>query len=90
MPYIDYVLSMQVHQLMRGKKMWGMTDKKYQFDLTENQVNLINKLIEEKFQLASDMNEAVDNGVELISLACHLNSKLGFNQGFEKSMEVEE
>lgn len=67
-----------------------MNDKKYRFDLTENQVNIINNLIEEKFQLASDMNEAVDNGVELISLACHLNSKLGFNQGFEKSMELED
>ena len=67
-----------------------MNDKKYQFDLTKNQVKIINNLIEEKFQLASDMNEAVDNGVELISLACHLNSKLGFNQGYEKSMELEE
>lgn len=67
-----------------------MTDKKYRFDLTENQVNIINNLIEEKFQLANDMNEAVDNGVELISLACHLNSKLGFNQGFEMAMETEE
>ena len=67
-----------------------MSEKKYQFDLTENQVNMINNLIEEKFQLASDMNEAVDNGVELISLACHLNSKLGFNQGFEMAMEVDE
>lgn len=67
-----------------------MSEKKYQFDLTESQVDMINKLIEEKFQLASDMNEAVDNGVELISLACHLNSKLGFNQGFEMAMEVDE
>ena len=67
-----------------------MSEKKYRFDLTENQVNMINKLIEEKFELASDMNESVNNGVELISLACHLNSKLGFNQGFERCMEVEE
>ena len=67
-----------------------MSEKKYRFDLTESQVNMINKLIEEKFQLASDMNETVDNGVELISLACYLNSKLGFNQGFEVAMEVEE
>ena len=51
---------------------------------------MINKLIEEKFQLASDMNESVNNGVELISLACYLNSKLGFNQGFEKSMELQD
>ncbi|WP_105300568.1 hypothetical protein [Anaerococcus marasmi] len=67
-----------------------MSEKKYQFDLTENQVNMIDKLIEEKFQLANDMNESVNNGVELISLTSYLNFELGFNQGFEKSMEVEE
>ncbi|ACV28847.1 Uncharacterised protein [Anaerococcus prevotii] len=67
-----------------------MSDKKYQFKFTEKQVEMINELIEDKFQLASDMNEQVINGVELISLAAHLNFELGFNQGYEKSMEVEE
>ena len=65
-------------------------DKKYQFNLTEKQVEMINELIENEFQLASDMNERVDNGVELIYLASYLNFELGFNQGYEKSMEVEE
>ena len=64
-------------------------DKKYQFNLTDKQVEMINELIENEFQLASDMNEVVDNGVELISLASHLNFELGLNQGYEKSMEVE-
>ncbi|KWZ87073.1 hypothetical protein HMPREF3224_02048, partial [Anaerococcus hydrogenalis] len=63
---------------------------KYQFNLTEKQVEMINKLIENEFQLASDMNETVENGVELISLTSYLNFELGFNQGYEKSMDVEE
>lgn len=67
-----------------------MKDKKYQFNLTEKQIEMINQLIEDKFELASDMNERVDKGVELISLAAYLNFELGFNQGYEKSFEVEE
>lgn len=67
-----------------------MKDKKYQFNLTEKQVEMINELIEDKFQLASDMNDVVNNGVEFMSLAAYLNFELGFNQGYEKSMEVEE
>lgn len=67
-----------------------MKDKKYQFNLTEKQVEMINELIEDKFQLASDMNDVVNNGVEFMSLAAYLNFELGFNQGYEKSMEVKE
>lgn len=67
-----------------------MKDKKYKFNLTEKQVEMINNLIDDKFQLASDMNDVVINGVDLISLAAYLNFELGFNQAYEKSMEVEE
>lgn len=61
-----------------------MRDKQYQFNLTEKQVDIINELIKNEFQLASDMNEAVINGEELISLGCHLNFELGFNKGIEE------
>ncbi|EEI83521.1 hypothetical protein [Anaerococcus tetradius] len=67
-----------------------MKDKKYQINLTEKQLVMINELIEDKFQFASDMNEVVEDGVELMSLAAHLNFELGFNQGYAKSLEVEE
>lgn len=63
---------------------------KYQFNLTEKQVEMINKLIENEFQLASDMNETVENGVELISLSSYLNLNLGFEKGVEQQLEIEE
>lgn len=67
-----------------------MRDKQYQFNLTEKQIDMINDLIKNEFQLASDMNEAVINGEELISLGCHLNFELGFNKGIEEFGRVED
>lgn len=64
------------------------TYKKYEFELTEEQIELINELIEDKFDLASDMNEVVINGTKLISLASYLNFKLGFEKGKEEHGEV--
>lgn len=65
-------------------------DKRYQFNLTERQVELINELIEGSFELSMDMDAVPNNGIELMSLAAGLNFELGFNQGYEKSLEVEE
>ena len=65
------------------------TYKKYEFELTEEQVELINTLIENEFQLASDMNEVPYNGTKLISLASYLNFKLGFWKGREELVKVE-
>lgn len=65
-----------------------MTDKKFEFELTEEQVELINTLIENEFQLASDMNEVPYNGTKLISLASYLNFMLGFWKGREELVEV--
>lgn len=65
-------------------------NKQYQFNLTEKQIDMINDLIKNKFQLASDMNEVVINEEELIFLGCHLNFELGFNKGVEEFGRVEE
>ena len=65
-----------------------MTDKKFEFDLTEEQVKIINTLIENEFQLASDMNEVPYNGVKLIELSSYLNFKLGFWKGRAELVEV--
>ncbi|WP_308748438.1 hypothetical protein [uncultured Anaerococcus sp.] len=65
-----------------------MTDKKFEFDLTQEQVELINTLIEREFQLADDMNEELYNGTKLIGLSSYLNYKLGFWKGREELMEV--
>nr|DAK50583.1 MAG TPA: hypothetical protein [Caudoviricetes sp.] len=67
-----------------------MTDKKYEFDLTGEQVEMINRLIEEEFQLASDMNKTPYNGLKLMSLSSYLNFKLGFWKGREELVEVKE
>lgn len=65
-----------------------MIDKKYQFDLTQEQVELINTLIKKEFQLASDMNEVPYNGIKLIELSSYLNFELGFWKGREELVEV--
>lgn len=67
-----------------------MTDKKYEFDLTGKQVEVINTLIEREFELAIDMNEVPYNGIELIKLSSYLNFKLGFWKGREELVEVKE
>lgn len=67
-----------------------MSDKKFEFELTKEQVEMINKLIENKFQLASDMNEVPYDGIKLIGLSSYLNFKLGFWKGREELVEVEE
>ena len=65
-----------------------MTDKKFEFDLTQEQVELINTLIEREFQLADDMNEEPYNGTKLIGLSSYLNFKLGFWKSREELAEV--
>lgn len=67
-----------------------MTDKKFEFDLTQEQVELINTLIEREFQLASDMNEVPYNGTKLIGLSSYLNFKLGFWKGREELVKVKD
>lgn len=59
-------------------------NKKYQFNLTEKQIDTINDLIKNELQ-----NEVVNNREELISLGCHLNFELGFNKGIEEFGRVE-
>lgn len=65
-----------------------MSDKKYEFDLTGKQVEMINALIEREFELAIDMNETPSNWEELISLESYLNFKLGFWKGREELVGV--
>ena len=67
-----------------------MKNKQYQFNLTEKQVDMINDLIKKEFQLASDMNKAVINGEELMSLLSYINFELGFQKGNEEFGRVEE
>lgn len=67
-----------------------MKNKQYQFNLTEKQIDMINELIKNEFQLASDMNEAVINGEELMSLVSYLNFELGFQKGNEEFGKVED
>lgn len=66
-----------------------MTDKKFEFDLTQEQVELINTLIENEFRLAKDMNIVPCNGTKLIGLSSYLNFKLGFWKGREELVKVE-
>lgn len=60
-------------------------NKKYQFYLTEKQVDMINELIKNKFQ-----NEAVNNEKELMSLLSYINFELGFQKGNEEFGRVED
>ena len=56
-----------------------MINKKYQFYLTEKQVDMINELIKKEFR-----NEVVNNEKELMSLLSYINFELGFQQGSEE------
>lgn len=67
-----------------------MRDKKYQFYLTEKQVNIINKLTKNEFQLASGMYDVVNNDEELITLVSYLNFELGFQKSNEEFGRVED
>lgn len=67
-----------------------MKNKKYQFYLTEKQVNIINKLTKNEFQLASGMYDVVNNDEELITLVSYLNFELGFQKSNEEFGRVEE
>ncbi|WP_311538382.1 hypothetical protein [uncultured Anaerococcus sp.] len=67
-----------------------MTDKKFEFDLTQEQVKMINTLIEDEFKSASDMNTVPCNGEKLIKLYSYLNFKLGFWKGREELVEVKD
>lgn len=67
-----------------------MKNKKYQFYLTEKQVNIINKLTKNEFQLASGMYDVVNNDEELITLVSYLNFELGFQKSNEEFMKVED
>lgn len=66
-----------------------MNDKKFEFDLTKEQVEMINTLIENEFKSASDMNIVPYNGTKLIGLSSYLNFKLGFWKGREELVKVE-
>lgn len=67
-----------------------MRDKKYQFYLTEKQVNIINKLTKNEFQLASGMYDVVNNDEELITLVSYLNFELGFQKSNEEFGRVKD
>ena len=56
-----------------------MINKKYQFYLTEKQVDMINELIKKEFR-----NEVVNNREELMSLLSYINLELGFQKGSEE------
>lgn len=65
-----------------------MTDKKFEFDLTQEQVEMINTLIENEFRTAKSMDTVPYDGIKLIKLSSYLNFKLGFWKGREKLVEV--
>lgn len=60
-------------------------NKKYQFYLTEKQVDMINELIKNEFQ-----NEVVNNEKELMSLLSYINFELGFQKGNEEFGRAED
>ena len=60
-------------------------NKKYQFNLTEKQIDMINGLIKNELQ-----NEAVNNEEELMSLLSYINFELGFQKGNEEFGRTEE
>lgn len=62
-----------------------MINKKYQFYLTEKQVDMINELIKKEFR-----NEVVNNEKELMSLLSYINFELGFQKGNEEFERVED
>lgn len=62
-----------------------MINKKYQFYLTEKQVDMINELIKKEFR-----NEVVNNEKELMSLLSYINFELGFQKGNEEFGRTEE
>ncbi len=66
-----------------------MKYKEYKFNLTEKQIDMINELIKKEFQWDSDVNEAVINVEELMSLLSYLNFELGFQKGNEEFGRVE-
>jgi hypothetical protein len=61
-----------------------MRDKQYKFNLTEKQIDMINELIKKEFQWDSDVNEAVINVEEFMSLLSYINFELGFQKGNEE------
>nr|DAL26927.1 MAG TPA_asm: hypothetical protein [Caudoviricetes sp.] len=64
-----------------------MSDKKYQFELTENQAELINRLIGFKIRetVAWDAKEYEDT----LKLSKDINRQIGYYQGLEKTKKVE-
>ena len=63
-----------------------MSDKKYQFELTENQAELINKLIGFKIRecVAWDAKEYEDT----LKLSKDINRQMGYYKGLEKITEL--
>ena len=65
-----------------------MSDKKYRLDLSLDQIELINELI--NFKINEEIAWNVEEYEETMELSKYINRKLGYYEGQEKLDEVEE
>lgn len=63
-----------------------MSDKKYQFELTENQAELINKLI--GFRLKETVAWSAKEYEDTLKLSKDINRQMGYYKGLEKITEL--
>lgn len=65
-----------------------MSDKKYKLDLTLDQIELINELI--NFKINEEIAWNVEEYEETMELSKYINRKLGYYEGQENLYEVGE
>ena len=63
-----------------------MSDKKYRYELTENQAELINKLI--GFKIRECVAWDAEEYINALQLSKDINRQIGFNQGMEKQRKL--
>lgn len=63
-----------------------MSDKKYYFELTESQAELINKLI--VFKIRECVAWDAEEYEEALQLSKDINRQIGFHQGMEKQRKL--
>lgn len=65
-----------------------MSDKKYRLDLSLDQIELINELI--NFKINEEVARKVEDYEETMELSKYINQKLGYYEGQRKLDDVEE
>ena len=64
-----------------------MSDKKYKFELTENQAELINELI--RFKIRECVAWSAKEYEDTLELSNYINGQMRYYQGLEKITELE-